>query len=333
MPPPLKLVFMGSDPIALPALEWLAGPGSGIARLLSVYTQPDRPAGRGQKITAGSIKQWAQARGLAVRQPERLAPDECAQFAALQADVALVMAYGHILNDNFISTPRLGALNLHASLLPKYRGASPIPAAIASGDRVTGVTLMRIVRRLDAGPVVDAERVGIGPRETASAVEAKLADACVPLLARALPRLSEGSLVFVPQEEAQATYCRRLTKEDGRLDFKAPAAVLAARINGLFPWPGCTVEIQGVAVRLGSADVAAGSLRNAAAGTVLGADAEGLLVLTGEGILRLRALQRPGGRLMPTSEFLRGFPVAAGTSLPSQSMSPLVSAVPFRSSG
>ncbi|MDD2764901.1 MAG: methionyl-tRNA formyltransferase [Opitutaceae bacterium] len=333
MPAPLKLVFMGSDPIALPSLEWLAGPGSGIARLLAIYTQPDRPSGRGQKTAAGPIKQWAQARGLVVRQPEQLTPDECTPFAALQADVALVMAYGHILRDDFIGTPRLGALNLHASLLPKYRGASPIPAAIAGGDRETGVTLMRIVRRLDAGPMADAERVGIGPRETASAVEAKLAEACVPLLTRALPRLREGSLVFVPQEEAQATFCRRLTKEDGRLDFTAPAAALAARINGLFPWPGCTVEIHGVAVKLGPADVASGPVRDAAAGTVLGADAGGLLVMTGEGILRLCGLQRPGGRLLPAPEFLRGFPVAPGTVLPSQPMRPLVSARPFRPTG
>src|SRR5476651_1655619 len=152
------------------------------------------------------------------------------------------MAYGHILRDEFIATPRLGTLNLHTSLLPKYRGASPIQAAIASGERETGVSLMRIVRQLDAGPVADVERVPIASLDTAEEVEAKLAAATVPLVARALPRLRDGALTFRPQDDAAATYCRRLEKADGALDFSAPARTLAARVNGLFPWPGCRSE-------------------------------------------------------------------------------------------
>ena len=324
---PLKTVFLGSDPIALPLLDWLAGEGSHLAQVVAVFTQPDRPAGRGQTISANAIKTWAVARGLPVHQPEKMADDERAQLAAYEPDAALVMAYGHILRDEFIATPRLGTLNLHTSLLPKYRGASPIQTAIANGERETGVTLMRIVRELDAGPVADVERVAVGPLETAREIEAKLAAACPPLLARTLPRLREGFLTFVPQDVSAATFCRRLEKADGTLDFAQPAAVLAARINGLFPWPTCVVSLLGQDIKLGLADSLPGV---GAAGTVLGADAAGLLVATGDGVLRMRRLQRPGGKMLSGAEFLRGFAVPAGTVVMSRPMPPLVSAVPFR---
>ena len=334
MPAPLQLVFLGSDPIALPLLDWLAGDGAALARVTAVITQPDRPAGRGQRTEAGPIKRWAEGRGLSVRQPDRLTPEEVAWLAAQRADVALVLAYGHILGSSFISAPRLGTLNLHASLLPKYRGASPVQTAVACGERETGMTLMQIVKELDAGPVADRERVAIDPLDTASEVEAKLAAAGAPLLARTLPRLARGELVFREQDHAGATYCRRLVKEDGRLDFAGPAAALAARINGLHPWPGCAVEIGGVAVKLGLADVAADpggpGGGPAPAGTVIGSDRDGLLVSTGAGVLRLRRLQRPGGRMLPAADFLRGFPVPRGGRLASQPMAPLVDTRPVR---
>lgn len=355
---PLRLVFLGSDAIALPLLEWLArstgsgqaGEGSAVAQVVAVFTQPDRAVGRGQKISPNAIKQWALARGLPVYQPEKITAETNAQLAALNADVALVMAYGHILRDEFIATPRLGTLNLHTSLLPKYRGASPIQTAIANGDRETGVTLMRIVRQLDAGPLADVERVAVAPLDTAAEIEAKLSAACVPLLARALPRLRDGSLAFVPQDGGAATYCRKLTKDDGALDFSAPAPVLAARINGLFPWPTCSVEIAGVPVKLGLADVeeagqvkdltyggdraASGvgqvsDLTQGAAGEVLGADSHGLLIQTTAGVLRLRRLQRPGGKMLGAAEFLRGFAIAPGTPLASRPMPALVAPAPF----
>lgn len=326
---PLRLVFLGSDAIALPLLNWFEAEGRALARVAAVFTQPDRAVGRGQKIQANAIKTWALARGLSVFQPEKLTEIERADLAAVGADVGLVMAYGHILRDDFIGTLRLGMLNLHTSVLPKYRGASPIQSAIASGDVATGVTLMRIVRRLDAGPVVDIETVSIGALDTAAEIEARLGRACVPLLARALPRLAAGTLAFTPQDDAAATYCRKLTKEDGGLDFAASARVLAARINGLFPWPGCAVEIGGQPVKLGLADVAdvvglASGETRAVPGSVLGADAEGLLVQTGEGTLRLRRLQRPGGKMLAAAEFLRGFPMPAGAQLASRPMPALV---------
>jgi methionyl-tRNA formyltransferase len=338
----LKIVFMGSDAIALPALDWLArstGSGQvfgGVGQVVAVFTQPDRAVGRGQKVQANAIKLWAQARGLPVLQPVKVGGAEQQQLAGFQPDLTLVMAYGHILKQDVIDTPRLGTLNLHTSILPKYRGASPIQTATACGERETGVTLMKLVLELDAGPVADVERVPIDSLDTAADVEGKLARACVPLLARCLPAIADGSQVFTPQNAAAATFCRRLEKADGMLDFSAPAPVLAARINGLNPWPGCSVEINGQLVKLGLADAPSDQemcniIRYPfpGPGAVIGHDVEGLLVATGKGTLRLRKLQRPGGKLLPAGEFLRGFPVVAGTLLPSQAMPPLVAPQPF----
>ena len=341
---PLRLVFLGSDAMALPLLDWLAGEGSALAQVVAVFTQPDRPVGRGQQVVPNTIKAWALARNLPVHQPEQMGDDARERLVAVSPDVALVMAYGHLLREDFIGAPRLGTLNLHTSLLPKYRGASPIQTAIASGEHTTGVTLMRIVRRLDAGPIADVERVSIATLDTALEVEAKLAAACPRLLARALPRLRDGSLAFTPQDDAAATYCRRLEKEDGALDFSAPASVLAARINGLFPWPGCSVELNGQTVKFGLADALppaefhliseiekTGTVWGADdQGLIIGTDASGLLIGTGGGALRVRRLQRPGGRMLPAQEFLRGFAAVPGTSLASRPMRELVSPTPFK---
>jgi methionyl-tRNA formyltransferase len=322
----LRVVFMGSDAIALPLLNSLAD--QRVAQVTAVFTQPDRETGRGQKVQANAIKLWAQERGLPVHQPEKLAEADLAQLRSHRPDLALVMAYGHILRPNFIEASRLGTLNLHTSLLPKYRGASPIQTAVANGERETGVTLMRIVPELDAGPVADVERVGIEPLDTAQDLEAKLALACVPLVARALPRLEDGSQVFLEQEHAAATFCRKLEKADGSIDFSVPAAPLAARINGLFPWPTCSVEIAGQTVKFGLAD-ATNDHSGRTPGTVLGTDPSGVLVATATGNLRLRKLQRPGGKMLPAADFLRGFPVAPGTVLPSRPMPVLVANKPF----
>jgi methionyl-tRNA formyltransferase len=330
MSDPLRLVFLGSDPIALPLLEWLtSGPGRSTAGLVAIVTQPDRAVGRGQKVAPKAIKRWGQARGLPVLQPESPTEDFRRQLADFAADVALVMAYGHLLREEFIMTPRLGTLNLHTSLLPRYRGASPIQTAIAQGETETGVTLMRIVRRLDAGPAADVERVAIAPGDTSLELAARLGAACVPLLARTLPRLADGTLVFSAQDESAATYCRKLQKEDGALDFTAPAQALASRINGLFPWPSCTVPCLGQVLRLGLADVAPLAGAPGLPGEIIGHDAGGLLVGTGAGVLRLRHLQRPAGRMLPAAEFLRGFPIPAGSVLPSRPMPELVSPRPF----
>ena len=324
---PLRLVFLGSDPITLPLLDWLADHARAQVALVAVYTQPDRPVGRGQKVVPNAIKTWALARGLPVYQPEKITAEVRADYAALAPDLALVMAYGKILRPAFIDTPRLGTLNLHASLLPAWRGASPIQTAVAAGETRTGVSLMRIVPELDAGPVADVEPVTIAPLDTALEIERKLANACVPLIARNLVALAAGTLPFVEQDHARATFCRRLVKADGALDFTAPAAALAARINGLFPWPACSFEFDGQPIKVGLADVENDAAKDDGAGEpgrVLGTDADGLRVATGAGILRLRRLQRPGGKMLPAGEFLRGHPIATGSVLASRPMPDLV---------
>lgn len=323
---PLRFVFMGSDGIACPLLDWLVGEGARWATLVAVYTQPDRPVGRGQKVVPNAIKTWALEKGLPVYQPEKLTEREREGLAVLAADVVLVMAYGHILKQVFIDTPRLGTLNLHASLLPSYRGASPIQTAVACGERETGVSLMRIVRQLDAGPVADIERVSVGRLDTALEVEAKLAAACVPLVARGLPAMAEGRLEFVEQDHGRATFCRRLKKEDGVLDFSEAAAVLAARVNGLYPWPACQIELLGQPVKVGLAESMAGE---GEPGVVQAGVGRGLIISTGDGFLRLLRLQRPGGRMLPAEEFLRGFPVPAGTQVASRLMPVLVGWAPL----
>jgi len=346
----LRAVFMGSDAIALPMLDWVVGEGRAHVSLVGVFTQPDRPVGRGQKVQPNAIKKWALAHGLLVFQPEKPAAGELARLKALQPDLSLVMAYGHILRPEFIDAPRLGTLNLHTSLLPAYRGASPIQSAVASGEPETGVSLMRIVPALDAGPVAAVEKVPVFARDTAAEVEAKLAQACVSLLAKALPALAAGKLTYAPQDDSRATFCRKLTKEDGVLDFTRPARELAARINGLNPWPAVTITVARQPVKVGLADSVPPEAchllddKLAEPGTVLGvdvcntlyyklpgagvgggADERGLLIATGRGILRLLRLQRPGGKMLPAPEFLRGFPVAAGTLVPSAPMPALVS--------
>jgi len=326
---PLRVIFMGSDEIGVPLLDWLSGGAGDLARVAAVVTGPDRPSGRGQAVRPNGIKALATARGLSILQPEQLDASTLAALAAVRPDVVLVMAFGHILREGFIALPRIGTLNLHASLLPRYRGASPVQAAVASGDRETGLTLMRIVRELDAGPIGGCERVAISPLDTAGDVERRLAAAAVPLLARSLPLAARGELAFRDQEGARASYCRRLEKSDGVLDFSAGADALAARVNGLHPWPSVWVAVDGTPIKLGLADAVDGG-HASPPGAVVGSDAHGLLVATGSRTLRLRRLQRPGGRMLDAPEFLRGFPVRAGALLPSLPMPALVSDRPFR---
>lgn len=329
MSAPLRLVFLGSDALAVPTLDAIADGPASPATVVAVYTQPDRPHGRGQRTEPGPIKKWAERRGIPVFQPERLGTEDATGVCQrLRADVSLVMAYGLLLKEEMLVAPRLGTFNVHTSILPRFRGASPVATAVASGVGETGVSFMRLVRKLDAGPVADCERVPVGARDTAADVTAKLSAAAVPLVVRSLRALAAGALEQREQEEAAATYCRRLSKADGVLDFAHPARELAARINGLFPWPGCSVEIGGVAIKLGLAEAEDGG-ETSAPGTILGADAESIRVATGSGVLRLLRLQRPGGRMLPAAEFVRGFGIAAGTALQSAPMPLLESDKPF----
>ncbi|MEZ5277154.1 MAG: methionyl-tRNA formyltransferase [Opitutaceae bacterium] len=323
-----RLVFMGSDPIALPLLEALAGRIGG-PEIVALYTQPDRPSGRGQQVRPNPVKLWAMARGIEVLQPDRLDETERLKLESIRPDLILVMAYGHLLRQSWLDTPPRGIYNLHTSLLPEYRGASPIQATVLEGDVEGGVTLMKMVARLDAGPVVDLERVRLDPLETAATLEAKLAAACVPLVQRNLDSIGQGIVVLRPQDDSRATFTRRLRKADGVLDFSASAEMLARRINGLFPWPGVNIKMGDLSIRCGLAE-ALPEAGGDPPGRVLGFDAAGLRVATGSGVLRIRRLQRPGGRMLEATEFARGFPIPEGTLFDSQAMPVLVGNEPLR---
>ena len=300
----MRLAFMGSPDFAVPALQALQAAGHEIA---AVYCQPPRPAGRGQKEAPCPVHKAALALGLEVRTPARVRKDvaEHQAFAALGLDAAVVAAYGLILPRPMLEAPKRGCLNIHASLLPRWRGAAPIHAAILAGDAESGVTIMQMDEGLDTGPMLLRGAVPIGPRMTTSALH----DALAPLGARLVLEALERDPPAMPQPEAGMTYAPKLTKDDARLDWALPAVVLDRRVRGLNPWPGTAFRHGGEAIRVLAAEPAEGS---STPGTVL--DGAGL-VACGEGALRLLRLQRPGRGPMPVADFLRGFPLPAGTVL------------------
>jgi len=300
----MRLAFLGSPDFAVPALRALHATGHDIA---AVYAQPPKPAGRGQRETPCPVHRAALELGLPVRTPAKLrhAADEHAAFAALDLDVAVVAAYGLILPQAMLDAPRRGCLNIHASLLPRWRGAAPIQAAILAGDTESGVTIMRMEAGLDTGPMLLAEALPIGPRMTTPALHDAIAELGPRLLLRALAE----DPAPVPQPADGVTYAPKLTKADGRLDWSQDAATLDRRIRALNPWPGTFCQHGDDTLRILAAEPASGA---GAPGTLL--DAAGL-VATGRGALRLRRMQRAGRAAQPVEEFLRGFPLPPGTVL------------------
>ena len=293
----LATVFMGTPEIAVPALRLLAGR----TRVLHVVTQPDRPAGRGQQLQPPPVKQAALALGLPVWQPETLKGQAAAPQLA-GADLIVVMAYGELLRQDLLDRPPGGCVNLHASLLPRWRGASPLQAALRAGDASTGVSVMRMVRALDAGAVYLREELPLGPRATLASLHDELAE----VAARALGRFLDGypGLPAVPQDEALVTHCRKLTSADGQLDFTRPAAELDRWVRAYTPAPGCWALVGGERLRIhellplpGHPDLAPGRLAS---------DGGRLLVGCSDGACAIVRLQAAGKRVMDAAEFLRG---------------------------
>lgn len=303
---PLRLAFMGSPDFAVPALRALHAAGHAIA---AVYCQPPRPAGRGQRETPCPVHRAALDLGLAVRTPARLRRDaaEHAAFAALDLDLAVVAAYGLILPPPMLEAPRRGCLNIHASLLPRWRGAAPIQAAILAGDAETGITIMRMEEGLDTGPMLLKESIPIGPR----AGTPEIHDALAGLGARLILRAIAEDPAPVPQPEAGVTYAPKLGKADGRLHWQEDAAALDRRIRALNPWPGTFFEHGGETIRVLAAEPAGST--DAAPGTVL--DAAPSVACGGGTALRLLRLQRPGRGAQPADTFLRGYALPPGTVL------------------
>jgi methionyl-tRNA formyltransferase len=307
----MKVVFFGTPAFAVPTLTALtADPAIDV---VGVVTQPDRPRGRGQKITAGAVKTFAELHGLPVLQPARLAdPGVREAIAALDADLGVVAAYGKLLPAWLLDTPRQGMLNVHASLLPAFRGAAPVHRAVMAGATETGVTIMRVVPALDAGPMLDRVIVPIAPDITSDALERELAAAGATLLVDVMARMRRGPVVETPQDDTLATYAPKITRADAPLDWSRSAGALHDQVRGLHPWPHASLVCRGRRV-IAHRSVVPGTATTAAAGTVVAAGPAGIDIAAGDGqALRLLIVQLEGGRPLPVAEFQAGRGLAVG---------------------
>jgi len=305
----MRVVFFGSPAFAVPSLRAVAAG----AELVAVVSQPDRPAGRGQAQAAPAVKIAAGDLGVPILQPEKVrTPETAAALAAFAADLFVVVAYGRILPQSLLDMPRLGAYNVHASLLPQLRGAAPIQWSIIRGDSETGVSIMRMEAGLDTGPVAAIRRMAIADDDTTGTLSSKLADLGAGLLTETLPAIAEGRVRLTPQDEAAATLAPLLTKADGRLRFDRPARLVSAQARGVDPWPGATALLEGEPLKLFKPRVVDGSGRP---GEVLGLRGEGLVIACAEGAIGFDEIQLPGRKRLPAGSVLLGRPIAAGTVL------------------
>ena len=307
----VKIVFFGTPPFAVPTLTRLiASPH----RVVAVVTQPDRPRGRGQRAAAAPAKQVAQRHGIPVFEPTRLREAPFIDsLSAAAPDLGVVAAYGRIIPEAVLDLPRDGMINVHASLLPAYRGAAPVQRAIMAGEAETGVTIMRVVPRLDAGPILARERQPIALDDTADVIERRLADVGAELLVRTIDPLLAGAILERPQNEAAATYAPRLAKADGQIDWRKPARVIHDQVRALHPWPHAFARLHGRRyLILRSATVTLDAVAAAAQpGRILEARHDRFLVATGDGAaLAILQIQPEGRRAMSARDFLAGHDVA-----------------------
>lgn len=314
----MKIIFAGTPEFAAVALASLHDAGFEIPLVL---TQPDRPAGRGMQLQASAVKQFAQAHNIPVAQPISLkldgkypevAADAHALLHATPHDVMVVAAYGLILPQSILDIPRLGCINIHASLLPRWRGAAPIHRAIEAGDAETGVTIMQMELGLDTGPMLAMQKLPIAADDTTASLHDKLAQLGGDMIVDALRELGQGPLAATPQPEAGANYAAKIAKEEAALDFTQPAELLSRKIRAFNPFPGAAASFDGTPVKFWCAEpVASGAWKP---GQVIAANPQdGVLVACGEGALRIAELQKPGGKRLPAAEFLKGFPLEGGS--------------------
>ena len=304
-----RVVFFGTPGFAVPTFDALLASRH---RVVGVVSQPDRPRGRGHHVSDSPVKARGAAARLPVLQPEKLRdPSTLAALADLHADIGVVAAYGKILTEAVLAIPRMGMLNVHASLLPRYRGAAPVHRAIIAGEHETGVTIMRIVKTLDAGPMLATARQDIGENETSDELERALARLGASLLVSTLDRLASGPVLETPQDDDAATYAPRLTKDDGAIDWSRSARHLHNLIRGLHPWPHAYTSWRGrrlILLRSAPDEYET----HATAGTVVAAHGNDLHVAAGSGVVRILELQAEGGRPMTAREFLAGHHIGAG---------------------
>ena len=312
----MRVVFAGTPDFARVALQRLHAAGFTIPLVL---TQPDRPAGRGMKLQPSAVKQFALEHGMPVAQPRSLRldgkyPEDAAgareALVEAQADVMVVAAYGLILPQWVLDTPRLGCLNIHASLLPRWRGAAPIHRAIEAGDAETGVTIMQMDAGLDTGDMLLVERLPIAPGDTTALLHDKLAALGGRMIVEALELAACGGLKPVPQPAEGVTYAHKIEKAEAAVDWTLPAEVIERRVRAFDPFPGAGAVVGGESLKLWAAQAVAAP--PAQPGTVLEAGPEGVVVACGQGALRATVLQRAGGKRLPAADFLRGFPLQAG---------------------
>ncbi|WP_374607026.1 methionyl-tRNA formyltransferase [Diaphorobacter nitroreducens] len=316
----MRVIFAGTPEFARVALERLLAAGFTVPLVL---TQPDRPAGRGMKLQASPVKQCALQHGIAVAQPLSLRldgkyPEDAAAakaaIEAAQADVMVVAAYGLILPQWVLNTPRLGCLNIHASLLPRWRGAAPIHRAIEAGDAETGVTIMQMDAGLDTGDMLLLEKTAISPADTTATLHDRLAQLGGRLIVEALELAACGGLKPTPQPAEGVTYAHKIDKAESTIDWNQPAEVIARRVRAFDPFPGAATTLGADAIKVWSCKIDSCSRTlDAACGQILSIDADGICVACGAGsLLRLTVLQRAGGKRLPAADFLRGFPLAPG---------------------
>jgi methionyl-tRNA formyltransferase len=308
----MVVVFFGTPQFAVPTLRRLLDSSH---RVTGVITQPDRPRGRGHKITHAPVKALALERGIPVFQPDRLKPPEVADtLRRWQPDLGVVAAYGRIIPEHLLTIPRFGTINVHASLLPKYRGAAPVHRAVTNGESETGVTIMRVVKELDAGSMFAKVTRPIGPDETSDVVETALAEMGADLLVTVVEQLAAGSAREEPQDDRQATYAPRLTKEEGLVDWTQSASEIHNRVRGLYPWPHAYTFFTGarlILLRSAVANRRPGS-SDTRPGTILEVTPEAMYVATGDGELMILEVQPEGRRAMRVHDFLLGHRLAAG---------------------
>jgi len=308
MPAGLSIVFAGTPAFAVPALEAIAASRH---RLRAVFTQPDRRSGRGLRVEPGPVKQAAIDRGLPVEQPATFRdPDAVALLAGYEPDVLVVVAYGLLLPQAVLDVPRLGCLNIHASLLPRWRGAAPIQRALLAGDAETGITIMRMEAGLDTGPVLSSRALGIEAADTGGSLHDKLAALGADMIVEALDLLESGRAAFERQDDEAATYARKITKDESRIDWSRPAAEIDRMVRAFDPWPVAETRLDGVQLRVWQARVVPAPNRPAVPGEVLEATPQRLVVATGRDALALERVQLPGRRPVSAAEFVRGHALA-----------------------
>lgn len=300
----MRVVFMGTPDIAATCLKRILSDGF---EVVGVYTQPDRPKGRGMKPSVCPAKQVAEEAGVPVFQPESFREEETVeQLRALKPDLCAVVAYGRILPQKVLDVPRLGCINIHASLLPKYRGSAPYQWAVLNGEKETGVTAMYLCREMDAGDILDAVKTPVGENETAGELLNRLAELGAELLSKTLGRLSQGPVEAVSQDEAQVSFAPMLDKSMCPIDFTKTAQQVHNQVRGLHPWPVATMELQGQLLKIHEARVCEGS---GEPGQILGLTKTGLRIACGQGAVEIRSLQAQGGRRMDAADYFRGHPL------------------------